>query len=101
MNEQVVALIDLREEEFRTRKELEALVQEAYDALCAYYPGAIVSDVLISFAQQKRLRFERYLDGVPEKQLKQEILWKVGSFSVVVSLYENGCPNCGDTLHWE
>jgi len=96
-----IATVDLREEEFETMKELQGLVKDVRDHFIKEHPEMNIGSLLLSESQQKRLRFERYLKGVPEKQIKQNYIQSVCGIKVVISKYESGCPGCGNEVHWE
>jgi len=92
--------VDLRDSDFGTIAELQEIVAEIQWNVAAENSDMTVGGIVITEAQQKKLRLERYLRGVPQKQIKNEFINQINNVPVMITKFEKGCPGCGDKVHW-
>lgn len=99
-NERATALVDLRDEPFETMKQFESLVKDMRADFADEHPELGV-EVIITEHQQKLLKLDAYMHGIPLKVLKTMGISCVSNVPVFVSEHEEGCPNCGSDVHWD
>lgn len=92
-----LAAADFRQESFETMREFKQLLAECSDHYREVHHAKLV-EVVITESQHKWLKFDQYLHGVAVQQMKKDKILFVRGVHVLVSEFEEGCPNCGGEL---
>jgi hypothetical protein len=89
--------LDLRHEPFDTMHEFAGIVRDLLPQFEEDFPDEHLCGVVISDHHLKMLRLERYLKGVPLKQVKKSGPSNVCGLPVIIALPDGRvrCPECG------